>query len=309
MLVAEVRGVVKQYPSMERLALDGVDLEVRAGSIAVIVGANGCGKTTLMEILSGLRSRDGGDVRVCGRDVVPGGRHRYDVGVQLQDAGLPQRIRVRDAVAAVSCLYADPGPVDDIVGALGFGPQMHTMVDRLSGGWQRRLDIALACIGRPRLLILDEPSSGLDPNARAELWQFLRTLRATGTAVLASTHDLTEAEGFADEVNVMHLGRVLLRGPLDEVLRHTGGSWRLRLIDADARADEAVRNLGHVPLRSGEHITVIGEHDDLEQLRSALADRQVAGAIRYVDVISGPIRLEDVFAYASSAATAAPASV
>ena len=122
------------------------------------------------------------------------------IGVQLQEAGLPQRLKVKEAISAAACLYDDPEPVAEIVAQLGLDAYVDSPVGSLSGGWARRLDVVLACIGRPRALVLDEPTSGIDPVARAELWEFLRLRRAEGAAVLASTHDLSEAEAYADRL-------------------------------------------------------------------------------------------------------------
>ena len=164
----EWEGVSKRYPGADALALDDVSFSVRPGEIVVLVGPNGSGKTTAMEMVSGLRLPTAGKVRVAGREVRPSGEQRMVVGVQLQEAGLPRRLKVGEAIRAVACLYDDPGPVEQIVSQLGLNDYMTSSVGSLSGGWQRRLDVALACIGRPRALVLDEPTSGVDPVARAE---------------------------------------------------------------------------------------------------------------------------------------------
>ncbi|MBE0010099.1 ABC transporter ATP-binding protein [Arthrobacter sp. AET 35A] len=308
MTIATMTNVSKRYPGIDRPALDDLNLSISPGSIVVLVGANGSGKTTAMEILSGLRAADSGTVVINGKKVVPGGLHRYDIGVQLQEGGLPQRLKVKEAVRSVSALYQDPGPVDSILRQLGLTDRMNQMVDRLSGGWQRRLDIALACVGRPQLLILDEPSSGLDPMARAELWEFLRSLRSRGTAVLASTHDLTEAEAFADRLLLLHRGKLLLDGTVPEVLASAGGAWRIRLTEAGDRTSHFFRDRGEHPLRQGENISVVGERQHLERLAQDIDLERSAGGLTYSDLLSGPIRLEDVYAYAAYlTSTASPA--
>lgn len=300
MPIATLSGIRKEYPGLDRPALVDVDLEIGPGSIVVIVGANGSGKTTAMEILSGLRVPDSGTAVIDGRRVVPGGRHRFAVGVQLQDAGLPQRLKVKEAVRAVSSLYADPGDVAGVLRALGLDDRLDQMVDKLSGGWQRRLDIALACIGRPRLLILDEPTSGLDPDARTDLWEFLRDVRSRGVSVLASTHDLTEAESYADRLVVLDAGRILLDGPVDEVLRSAGGDWRVRITGADARVAHAVRALGAAPLGRGDALSVIGSRASTARLAESIQAERDAGRVGFRDVLLGPVRLEDVYAYAAA---------
>lgn len=298
MQIAQWIGVSKRYPKAERLALQDVSFGLSPGEIVVMVGPNGSGKTTAMEMLSGLRTPTTGEVRFQGDVVRRGGWQRLALGVQLQEAGLPLRIRVREAIDAVACLYRDPGPVDEIVASLGLRDQLGAMVDSLSGGWQRRLDVALACIGRPDVLVLDEPTSGLDPVARAELWEFLRERRAQGNAILASTHDLGEAEAFADRLIVLHRGRLILEGPVDQVLAKAGGEWRVRVIGGD----EAVRRLGEAAglpfLSAGEGMSALGPRSAILDLANRIEEARERGEATYRDLLRGPVRLEDVFAYA-----------
>lgn len=300
MAIATLSNIHKHYKGLDRPALDGIDLSIDPGNIVVLVGPNGSGKTTAMEILSGLRTPDMGEAVINGRAVVPGGRHRFDIGVQLQDAGLPQRLKVKEAVRSVSSLYRDPGPVDSVLASLGLSDRMNQMVDKLSGGWQRRLDIALACIGRPRLLILDEPTSGLDPSARADLWEFLRDLRSRGMSVLASTHDLSEAEAFADRIVVLHNGKIILDGPVAEVLTVAGGNWRLRLTGAAPGTAGFLETFGVHPLQQADNISIVGGRDELNKLAARIETERTNGSIVYVDLLNGPVRLEDVYAFAAS---------
>ncbi|MFV0375207.1 ABC transporter ATP-binding protein [Microbacterium sp.] len=300
MSLAALTGITQHYPGLSRPALDDITLSVEPGTIVVVVGANGSGKTTAMEILSGLRVPDTGVATICDQRVIPGGAHRYEIGVQLQNAGLPQRLRVKDAIRSVSSLYADPGDVDSILHSLGLTDRLDQMIDRLSGGWQRRVDIALACIGRPRLLILDEPTSGLDPNARADLWEFLRNIRSRGVAVLASTHDLGEAESFADRLVVLDKGRILLDGPVERVLVSAGGDSRLLLTGAGPREVASLTAAGFAPLHRADAVSVVSERSALLALRDQLEQGRIAGDLDFRDVVVGPVRLEDVFLYAST---------
>ena len=167
--VMEWRHVAKRYPKASGRALSDVSFVVHPGEIVVLVGPNGSGKTTAMEMVSALRLPTSGEVLVNGEAVRPSTPQRALVGVQLQETGLPQRLKVREAIRAVAGLYADPGPVDEIVAQLGLDTHMTEAFGSLSGGWARRLDVVLACIGRPSALVLDEPTSGIDPVARAEL--------------------------------------------------------------------------------------------------------------------------------------------
>ena len=298
--VMQWRRAGKRYPGAGAPALDDVSFAVRPGEIVVLVGPNGSGKTTAMEMISALRLPTSGEVLVNGEAVRASAPQRALIGVQLQETGLPQRLKVREAIRAVAALYADPGPVDEIVSQLGLGPYMSQAVGSLSGGWARRLDVVLACIGRPRALVLDEPTSGIDPVARAELWEFLRRRRSEGMAVLASTHDLSEAEAYADRLLVLHGGRLVLQGAVDDVLGLAGGRWRLRLIgvtpsvDAWARAhDVELVEAGDTRVLIADQRTVTAVGDQIEAARDG-------GELRYQDILKGPIRLEDVFAEAVS---------
>ena len=299
--VMEWEGASKRYPGAEAPALDDVSFSVAPGEIVVLVGPNGSGKTTAMEMVSGLRPPTSGEVRVAGRCVRPSGAQRMVIGVQLQEAGLPQRLKVREAVSAAACLYDDPGPVAEIVSQLGLDAYMSTPVGSLSGGWARRLDVLLACIGRPRALVLDEPTSGIDPVARAELWEFLRRRRHEGVAVLASTHDLSEAEAYADRLLVLNRGRLVLRGPVKEVLGLAGGRWRLRLIGVGPAVDAWARRHGVGLIGTGDTRVLVGSKDEVVRVGEQVEAARERGELGCQDVLRGPIRLEDVFTYAVTA--------
>jgi ABC-2 type transport system ATP-binding protein len=293
--VLEARDLVKEYGS--RRVVDEVGLTVSAGEIVVLVGPNGSGKTTTMEMLVGLRRPTAGSVQIAGQTVIPGGPHRLLVGVQLQEAGLPNRLRVQEALAATASLYAEPVDTAALLEALGLSGHARAMVDKLSGGQQRRLNVALACVGRPPLLVLDEPTSGLDPEGRAELWHFLRNLSQAGHAILTSTHDLSEAEAFADRVVMLRAGEVVATGPVPELLLQAGGDWRLRVTGTSRRLDALVRDTGHRSVSVGETTVVIGLRHDIEALRRALEESADHGDAR-TDVLCGPVRLEDLFLFA-----------
>lgn len=296
-MVAEWDHVSKRYQKDRPLALDDVTFHVDAGEIVVIVGPNGSGKTSAMEMLCGLRVPTSGMVRLGGEEVRPGWRCHRVLGVQLQEAGLPLRIRVREAISAVACLYPDPGPVDEIVARLGLSDHLGSMVDTLSGGWQRRVDVALACIGRPEMIVLDEPTSGLDPVARADLWEFLRERRVEGIAILASTHDLGEAEAFADRLIVLHRGRIVLEGTVDEVLARAGGEWRLRVVGASEGVRELAQAGGFTFRELGDGISLLGSKPVIVALANRIEDAREQGDVTYRDLLRGPVRLEDVFAF------------
>ncbi len=198
--IVQVRGLRKRYG--ERTAVDGVDLDVQEGEIVGLLGANGAGKTTTVECLQGLRRRDGGSIRVLGLDpAVDGPKLRSLIGSQQQDSALPDRMRVAEAIE----LFRGPrtAAVDGLLSAFGLANRRRTPFSALSGGQRQRLFLVLALLNRPRLVVLDELTQGLDPAARRDVWDAIRALRDGGTTTLLVTHYMEEAEGLCDRVLVM----------------------------------------------------------------------------------------------------------
>lgn len=292
--VASLHNAVKKYGS--KTVVDNVSIDVPAGKTTMLVGPNGSGKTTSMEMMVGLRRFTSGSAQICGIDVEPNGAHRLYTGVQLQHSGLPSRIRVNEVLQAVGVLYSDPADPRELVEILGLEHHWKTSVDKLSGGQRRRLDIAAACMGRPKFLLLDEPTSGVDAEGRAELWQFLRRLARQGTGVLASTHDLAEAEAFADRLFVMSKGKIVLEGTPAEVLNSVGGDWRLRIHDAPPQIRELIVSRGLAVTPVGMTDIVVGRRETLEALRAEIETALHDGGSGHVEILSSRIRLEDVFA-------------
>lgn len=216
--VVTVRGLRKMYGT--RTVVDRLDLDVRAGEIVGLVGANGAGKTTTVECIQGLRKPDSGDLSVLGYD--PGtqaAQLRPLVGSQLQDSALPDRLRVSEALE----LFATPQARDsgELLEQFGLGQRRRSVFSSLSGGERQRLFLVLALLNRPRLVILDELTQGLDPAARRSVWEAVRQLHAIGTTVLLVTHEMDEAEALCDRIVVMRAGRVLDTGtPAELVNRH-----------------------------------------------------------------------------------------
>ncbi len=216
--VVTVRGLRKSYGG--RTVVDGLDLEVRAGEVVGLIGANGAGKTTTVECIQGLRRPDAGTLRVLGLDpATQAQRLRPLIGSQLQDSGLPSRLRVAEAVE----LFANSGPRDGdrLLDQFGLAGRRRSAFASLSGGERQRLFLVLALLNRPRLVILDELTQGLDPAARRDVWDAVDELRGADTAVLLVTHEVDEAEALCDRVVVMRAGRVLDSGrPRDLISRH-----------------------------------------------------------------------------------------
>ena len=213
----EVQGLVKRYGG--RAVVDGLDLAADAGRVTAVLGPNGAGKTTTIECCEGLRSPDAGTVRVLGLDPVADGRRlRPAVGVMLQDAGLPTAVRAREMLDHVARMYARPLDTDALAARLGLDAFARTTVRRLSGGQRQRLALAVAVVGRPRVVFLDEPSAGMDPQSRLAVWDLVRELRDAGTAVILTTHLMEEAEGVADHVVVVDHGTVIAQGSVPQLL-------------------------------------------------------------------------------------------
>jgi ABC-2 type transport system ATP-binding protein len=215
----EVVDLVKRYGPT--VAADGLSLTVPAGTITAVLGPNGAGKTTTVETCEGYRRPDSGQVRVLGRDPARDGRDlRPRVGVMLQDGGVYPGVKAREMLRHVAALHAHPLDVDALVERLGLGAAGRTTYRRLSGGQQRRLSLAMAVVGRPELVFLDEPTAGLDPQARRATWELVRDLRRDGVTVVLTTHFMDEAERLADQVVVVDHGRVIASGSPGELTRH-----------------------------------------------------------------------------------------
>ncbi|TFV55774.1 ABC transporter ATP-binding protein [Geodermatophilus sp. DF01-2] len=202
-----IRGLVKRYG--DRAAVDGLDLDIRRGEIFALLGPNGAGKTTTVEVLEGYRRRDGGAVRVLGVDPARGGRRwKAQLGIVLQSGAGDSQLSVRELLKARASYYAEPRDPDEVLELVGLTDKAGARGRSLSGGQRRRLDVALGIVGRPRLLFLDEPTTGFDPEARRQFWALIRSLRDLGTTMLLTTHYLDEAEALADRVGVIARGQL-----------------------------------------------------------------------------------------------------
>ena len=207
-----LRGVRKHYGDFA--AVDGVDLTVAFGEIVAVLGPNGAGKTTTVEICEGYRTRDAGDVTVLGADPATADRAwRERVGIVLQTSGFTDELTVRETVAHFGSCYRSPRDTDEIIAAVGLTEKASARANSLSGGQQRRLDVAVGVVGRPELLFLDEPTTGFDPEARRHFWSLIRSLRDDGTTIVLTTHYLEEAEALADRVAVLVNGQVKAVAP------------------------------------------------------------------------------------------------
>ena len=222
----EVRGLRKSYGDVE--AVRGIDLSVRRGEVFALLGPNGAGKTTTVEILEGHRDRTGGEVSVLGHD--PGLNDRalkQRIGIVLQTTGVEPYLSVEETIDLFRGYYPHPLPLEEILDVIGLGEQRRTRVRRLSGGQQRRLDVAIGLAGDPELLFLDEPTTGLDPAARRQAWEMVDNLRSLGKTVVLTTHYMDEAEHLADRVAIIVQGEIVAEGTPGELVRR-GGSTTIR---------------------------------------------------------------------------------
>ncbi|MDI5963130.1 ABC transporter ATP-binding protein [Streptomyces sp. SL13] len=217
----EVVGLVKRYGrNGAKTAVDGLDLTVEPGRVTAVLGPNGAGKTTTVETCEGYLRPDGGTVRVLGLDPVrDGARLRPRIGVMLQSGGVYPGARAQEMLRHTAKLHRDPLDPDTLIARLGLDGCGRTTYRRLSGGQRQRLALAMAVVGRPELVFLDEPTAGLDPQARHATWELVRELRDCGVTVVLTTHFMDEAEQLADDVAIIDAGRVIARGTPEELCR------------------------------------------------------------------------------------------
>jgi ABC-2 type transport system ATP-binding protein len=229
----EVRDLHKRYGQHE--AVRGIDLTVRRGEVFGLLGPNGAGKTTTVEILEGYRQRSAGEVSVLGCD--PAGRPielRRRIGIVLQSGGIYSYVTVREALEHWARLYPRPRDVREVLGLVGLNEQAQVRTRKLSGGQLRRLDFALALVGDPELIFLDEPTTGFDPEARRSAWATVRGLRSLGKTILLTTHYLDEAQELADRVAIVKDGRILAIGAPRDL---GAGAAHYRVAWRDARGE------------------------------------------------------------------------
>jgi len=270
----EVHNLVKRYGAFE--AVRGIDVTVRRGEVFGLLGPNGAGKTTTVEILEGYRERSEGEVSVLGHD--PGARDRalrQRIGIVLQSGGIYRHVTPREAVRHWASFYPRPRRVEEVLAVAGLERQGDMLVRKLSGGQVRRLDFALALVGDPELIFLDEPTTGFDPEARRGAWQTVRTLRELGKTILLTTHYLDEAQELADRVAIVKDGRILAIGAPREL---GVGASHYRVAYRDA---------------SGELIE--RQTEDPTALLHELTDEALARGERLEELSVGRPTLEDVY--------------
>ncbi len=290
--VIEVAHLRKAYGTT--IAVDDVSFTVGAGEIFGILGRNGAGKTTTVECITGLRTPDQGEISVLGLDPR---RHRRElherVGVQLQDSAVPELMRVAEAVELYASFYREPADGRELIATLGLENAQHTYFKHLSGGQKQRLSIVLALIGQPEIAVLDELTTGLDPEARRETWKLIEAVRARGVTILLVTHLMEEAERLCDRVALIDHGRVVALDRPGALALAATTNKRVRLTPTEPFPDELLSSLPEVSSieHRGTEVAVTGSGD----LVSAVVLALHQAGIRAADLQTEMANLEDAF--------------
>jgi ABC-2 type transport system ATP-binding protein len=225
-VVIRAKGLRKSYGELE--AVRGIDLRVQRGEIFAFLGPNGAGKTSTVEILEGYRTRSGGEVSVLDADPASADRDwRQRIGIVLQESRMHPELTVRESLELFAGYYGSPRQVDETVSMVGLSDKAEDRVGRLSGGQQRRLDVALALVGDPELLFLDEPTTGFDPSARRRAWGVISSLRDLGKTIFLTTHYMEEAQALADRVAIIAHGEIVAEGTPSELSSRGGAIARI----------------------------------------------------------------------------------
>ena len=289
-----IRGL--QYSYGTHRVVDGIDLTAETGSVLGVLGPNGAGKSTTISLAVGTRSPDAGTVEIFGHDPVTDHATTSQLaGVMLQDGGLPMSSKPLQVLRHLSSLYENPLPVDELAEPLGLHDFAGRTMRRLSGGQKQRVALAAALIGRPRLVFLDEPCAGLDPQAREVVHSFIRELADRGVAVVLTTHDLAEAEELSDEVVVIDRGRIIAQGAPEDLRSASAGSRSLTIrLDSPVPADLSDRLAKLGPASAQGSLITIDCAPTSEQIAAACTAIAEAG-LQITDIGMQRQSLSDVF--------------
>ena len=293
-LALQVVSLRKVYGNV--VAVDDLSFEVERGSIFCIIGPNGAGKTTTIECLEGLRQPDGGSVLVAGLDpIADRARLVHKIGVQLQEVGIPPRMKAREALRLFAALYQMSIPLSELSDELGLDGSLSKQYGSLSGGQKRRFNIALALVGDPEIVFLDEPTTGLDPEYRFRFWEYIRRQNARGMTIVATTHYLEEVREYCDEVLIMNGGRVVTYGPPERLIAESGLAARVvlpRVALGAVREDDLVALPGVVHVRRTETaFYVYGDGNVVGDVAGSLSERGISPGV----IEARPANLDDLY--------------
>ncbi|MFI9595631.1 ABC transporter ATP-binding protein [Nonomuraea sp. NPDC052265] len=279
MKVIEVRNLRKQYPN--HLAVDDVSFEVAEGEIFGILGPNGAGKTTTVECVAGMRAVDGGTVRVAGLDPRRDRDElRQVLGMQLQSAALPEKIKVWEAMDLYASFYPDPADWNELLEHVGLADKRDAAFKNLSGGQRQRLSVALALVGRPRVAVLDELTTGLDPQARRDTWELIEQVRDSGVTIVLVTHFMEEAERLCDRLALIDAGKVVATDTPTGLIAQVGAEQHVRFRPSGPLDDAVLLALPEVRevVRHGGQVSVSGTGNLAHVVTLALAQHQIIPA-------------------------------
>jgi len=292
--IIEVHNLTKHYGPVQ--ALRGVSFEVQEGEVFGLLGPNGAGKTSTVEILEGLRPPDGGIVSVCGLDPkMPGAAFKQEIGAVLQATALPDKLRVGEAVSMFASFYKRRRDPAALLKRFGLEEKRNTFYSQLSGGQKQRLALAMSLVNEPRVLFLDEPTAGLDPQVRREIYTIIEELKKERKTILLTTHYIEEAEKLCDRVAIVDQGRVIAQGTPRELKQRSAGTTRIELRLARPESDVALKQLeGVADCRASDGVYVV---------HSTRVPQTIVSLVKYLEAhgnelssldIAAP-SLEDVF--------------
>jgi ABC-2 type transport system ATP-binding protein len=292
--IIEVHNLTKHYGPVH--ALRGVSFEVQEGEVFGLLGPNGAGKTSTVEILEGLRPADGGIVSVCGLDPQsPGSTFKQEIGAVLQATALPDKLRVAEALSMFASFYKRRRDPAALLKRFGLEEKRNTFYSQLSGGQKQRLALAMSLVNDPRVLFLDEPTAGLDPQVRREIYTIIEELKKERKTILLTTHYIEEAEKLCDRVAIVDQGRVIAQGTPRELKQRSAGTTRIELRLARPESDGALKQLeGVADCRASDGVYVV---------HSTRVPQTIVSLVKYLEAhgnelssldIAAP-SLEDVF--------------
>ncbi len=289
--VIEVRNLVKRYGDL--VAVNGIDLEVKAGEVYSILGPNGAGKTTSVEIMECLRIKTSGEVRILGHDIEKGQRDiRKRIGVLPQSFNAFDYLTVKENIEYFGGLFDKGVAAEDLIEAVQLQDKRNVWFTNLSGGLKQRVGVAIAMVNDPDLIFLDEPTTGLDPKARREVWEIIRKLKSQNKTVILTTHYMEEAEVLSDRVAIMNDGRFIAMGTPKQIIEQYGSGSTCVVKGANPAAAEAVRSAGMtLEARDGDLMVKLDNKGSLPRLVGLLSGSEVT----YDEVLIKGSTLEDVF--------------